>query len=111
MFLSRMRRKLTFKELGFLFGVGEETARRNVNELMDVFSKFLVYRLVYPLPPAEIRKMIDPEVLAKFPDLLAVLDATNWHIEKALNFLKNRMSYSNYKHDNVFQVLLGEWSD
>ena len=28
-----------------------------------------------------------------------------------MNFLKNRMSYSNYKHDNVFQVLLGEWSD
>jgi hypothetical protein len=39
---------------------------------------------------------------------LAILDATNWEQLKPENFLENRLSYSAYKHMNVYQVLLGE---
>jgi hypothetical protein len=48
------------------------------------------------------------EVSDLFPDLLAVLDATNWEQFKPGNFLENRMSWSAFKHMNVFQVLFGE---
>jgi hypothetical protein len=52
--------------------------------------------------------MTRPEVKEKFPDLLAILDATNREQLKPENFLGNRLSYSAYKHMNVYQVLLGE---
>jgi hypothetical protein len=48
------------------------------------------------------------QVLKQFPDLLAILDATNWEQLKPENFLENRLSYSAFKHMNAFQVLLGE---
>jgi hypothetical protein len=52
--------------------------------------------------------MTRPEVQGLFPYLVAILDATNWEQFKPENFLENRLSYSAYKHMNVYQVLLGE---
>ena len=51
--------------------------------------------------------MTRKEVLDRFPQLLGILDATNWEELKADNFLLNRLSYSAYKHFVAFQVLLG----
>jgi hypothetical protein len=52
--------------------------------------------------------MTRKEISECFPDLLAILDATNWQEQKAENFLANRLSYSAYKHFVAFQVLLGK---
>jgi hypothetical protein len=109
MFLARVRRKVTFQELGYQYGCGKESAKRYCGELVKLFSKHLVPRLVFPRPPAELSKMTRPEVAQLFPDLLAILDATNWEQCKPENFLENRLSYSAFKHMNVYQVLLGEW--
>jgi hypothetical protein len=108
MFLARLRRKVTFQELGYQYGCGKESARRYCDELTDLFQKHFVPRLVFPRPPEEVNAMTRPEVKEKFPDLLAILDATNWEQLKPENFLENRLSYSAYKHMNVYQVLLGE---
>jgi hypothetical protein len=108
MFLARLRRKVTFQELGYQYGCGKESARRYCDELTDLFQKHFVPRLVFPRPPEEVSSMTRPEVKKKFPDLLAILDATNWEQLKPENFLENRLSYSAYKHMNVYQVLLGE---
>lgn len=108
MFLTRLRRKVTFQELGYQYGCGKESARRYCDELTDLFQKHFVPRLVFPRPPVEVSAMTRSEVKEKFPDLLAILDATNWEQLKPENFLENRLSYSAYKHTNVYQVLLGE---
>ena len=108
LFLQRMRRKTPFKELGYLFGCGAETARRYFDEFVKIFHKNFVPRLVFPRSPEDLRKMSRQEVLKQFPDLLAILDATNWEQLKPGNFLENRLSYSSYKHMTVFQALLGE---
>jgi hypothetical protein len=108
MFLARLRRKGTFQELGYQYGCGKESARRYCAELTKLFCRHFVPRLVFPCPPEELSKMTRPEVKEKFPDLLAILDATNWEQFKPENFLENRLSYSAYKHMNVYQVLLGE---
>lgn len=110
MFLARVRRKVTFQELGYQYGCGKESANRYCSELVKLFSKHLVPRLVFPRAPAELRKMTRPEVARLFPDLVAILDATNWEQCKPENFLENRLSYSAFKHENVYQVLLGEWT-
>ena len=110
MFLARLRRKVTFQELGYQYGCGKESAKRYCGELVKIFSKHLVPRLVFPRPPAELSKMTRPEVARLFPDLVAILDATNWEQCKPENFLENRLSYSAFKHKNVYQVLLGEWA-
>jgi hypothetical protein len=107
-FLSRIRKKVPYKELGYQYGCGEETARQYFLELVEVFVKHFVPRLVFPLPPEELRKMTPENVRERYPDLLAVLDATNWEQFKPENFLENRLSYSAYKHMNAFQVLMGE---
>ncbi len=96
-------------ELGFQYGCGRESAKRYFRELTKLFRLHLVPRLVFPRPPAELRAMTRPEVLQVFPDLLAILDATNWEQQKPENFLENRLSYSAYKHMNAFQVLFGEY--
>lgn len=110
-FLTRLRRKTPFEELGFQYGCGAESARRYFNELIEVFHDHFVSRLVFPRSPEELRKMSRKEVLEQWPDLLALLDATNWEQMKPGNFLENRLSYSAYKHMNVFQVLFGEMID
>ena len=75
--------------------------------MVKIFHKNFVSRLVFPRPPQELKDMSRQQVLDAFPDLLAILDATNWEQLKPENFLENRLSYSAYKHMNVFQVLLG----
>lgn len=108
LFLTRIRRKATFQELGYQYGCGRDSAIRYYDELVKIFNKHFVPRLVFPRAPAELQKMTRPEVARVFPDLLAILDATNWEQFKPENFLENRLSYSAYKHKNVFQVLIGE---
>ncbi len=108
MFLARVRRKVTFTELGYQYGCGSESARRYCNEMMKLFFGHLVPRLVFPRPLVELKSMSRPDVQRLFPDLVAILDATNWEQLKPENFLENRLSYSAYKHMTVYQVLLGE---
>lgn len=108
LFLTRVRRKSTFQELGYQYGCGKVSAKRYYAELVKIFHEHFVPRLVFPRPPAELHAMSRPEVLEMFPDVLAILDATNWEQLKPGNFLENRLSYSAYKHKNVYQVLLGE---
>lgn len=107
-FLQRLWRKTPFQELGYHYGCGKESARRYFDELVKIFHADLVSRLVFPRSPEELKKMSREEVLDLFPDLLAVLDATNWEQHKPENFLENRMSWSAFKHMNVYQVLFGE---
>lgn len=107
-FLTRLRRKTSFQELGYQYGCGKETARRYFGEMTDLWSAHFVPRLVFPRPPMELRKMISPNVAAMFSNLLVILDATNWEILKPEIFLANRLSYSGYKHFNSIQVLCGE---
>ena len=107
LYLVRVKRKTTFQELGYLFGCGKESANRYFVEMLDLFHDHLVPRLVFPRHPDELRRMTRAQVLELFPDLLAVLDATNWEQLRPQNFLENRLSYSAYKHFNAFQVLLG----
>jgi hypothetical protein len=108
MFLARLRRKATFQELSYQYGCGKESARRYCAELTKLFRRHFVSRLVFPRLPEELSKMTRPEVQGLFPDLVAILDATNWEQFKPENFLENRLSYSADKHMNVYQVLLGE---
>jgi hypothetical protein len=107
-FLIRIRKKTTFQELGYQFGCGKETARTYFWEMVKIFNKEFVPRLVFPHPPEELQKMTRQEVKSVYPHLLAILDATNWEQMRPENFLENRLSYSAYKHGTVFQALLGE---
>ena len=105
-FLTRVKRKTPFQELGYQYGCGKESAKRYNGELVKLFHQHLVPRLVFPRSPAELRGMTRPEVKRAFPDLVAILDATNWEQFKPENFLENRLSFSAFKHKNVYQVLL-----
>jgi hypothetical protein len=109
-FLSRIKRKVGFKELGYQYGCGKATAERYYNELVNLFRLCMVPKFFFPRPPEELRAMSRKEVLDKFPDLLAILDATNWEQLKPENFLENRITYSAFKHFNAFQTLLGTYS-
>lgn len=111
MFLARVKRKVSFQELGYQYGCGRESARRYYDEIATLFSTHLVPRLLFPRAPADVHKMTRQDVKVNFPDLLAILDATNWEQLRPQNFLENRLSYSAYKHMNAFQVLLGELGD
>lgn len=110
LFLTRLRRKTPFDELGYQYGCGSTTATRYFEEMRTRFCDHFVPRLLYPRPPEELRQMTRKAVADEFPDLLAILDATCWEQCKPANFLENRLSYSAYKHFNGFQVLLGMYN-
>jgi hypothetical protein len=110
LFLTRLRRKTSFQELGYQYGCGKESARRYFDELNVAFNTHFVPRLLFPRSPDELMKMTHASVKEQFPDLLAILDATNWEQLKPENFLENRMSYSAFKHRTVFQALVGEYN-
>jgi hypothetical protein len=71
---------------------GRDSAIRYYDELVEIFHKHFVLQLMFPRTPAELKKMTRPEVAQLFPDLLAILDATNWEQFKPGNFLENRLS-------------------
>ena len=48
------------------------------------------------------------EVSDMFPNLLAILDATNWEQLQPQNFLENRLSYSAAWH--VDMLMMWTWS-
>jgi hypothetical protein len=56
MFLARIKRKVPFEELGYQYGCGAESARRYCGELVEIFVKHFVPRLIFPLPPAELKE-------------------------------------------------------
>lgn len=105
-FLTRLRRKMCFKELGLLYGCGEATASDYFWELVELFHEALVPNLLFPRTPQELKEMSRKEVLEAFPDLLYLIDATNWQMQKPENFLYNRMTWSAYKSFNAFQAVL-----
>ena len=106
-FLTRIRRRRSFKEMGYLYGYGRDSARRYYVEIVELFSKFMVPRLGFPRTPEELLQMAVKETRERFPNLLGILVATNWAQQKPENFLLNRLSYSAYKHFVALQVLLG----
>jgi Helix-turn-helix of DDE superfamily endonuclease len=107
-FLTRIKRKRSFKELGYLYGCGKASAQRYYKEIVELFAKQMVPRLVFPRSPEELLEMAHPLTKERFSDLLGVLDATNWEQLKSENFLLNRLTYSAYKHFVAFQVLFGK---
>lgn len=107
-FLTRIKRKRSFKEIGYLYGCGKTSTMRYYKEIVNAFCNSIVPRLVFPRSPVELKDMSSETTLNRFPDLLAILDATNWEQQKPENFLLNRMTYSAYKHFVSFQVLFGK---
>ena len=105
-FLSRLRRKLPFKELGYLYGCGKTSAKRWYGEILDLFCDVIVQNVFYPRSPDELRRMRSDLTKERFPDLLAAIDATMWQMLKPENFLFNRLTYSAYKNYNALQVVM-----
>jgi hypothetical protein len=108
MFLSRTRRKVGYAELGYQYGIGETSAQRYCDEMLDIFAKHVVPHLVFPRPPEQLRGWASERVKEAFPDLMGVLDATNFEMPTPEVFLENRQSYSPHKNMNSNQVLLGK---
>lgn len=98
-----------YQELGYLYGIGETTAQRYCKEMLDIFVEHVVPHLVYPRSPEDLRGWASDDVKKAFPDLLAVLDATNLPMPKPEIFFGNRQTYSAHKNMNCNQVLLGKY--
>jgi len=105
-FLTRLRRKLPFKELGYLYGCGKTTAKRWYGEILDLFCDVIVQNVFYPRSLEELRQMRTDLTKERFADLLAAINATMWQMLKPENFLLNRLTFSAYKHYNALQVVM-----
>jgi hypothetical protein len=77
-YLTRIKRKGSFKELGYLYGCGKASEQRYYQEFLELSSKHMVPRLVFPRSPEQLSEMADQNTLERFADLLGVFDATNW---------------------------------
>ena len=110
LFLRRCRRKVRFKALGYEHGVGKATAKRYFDEMRKLFLEKLVPQFLYVRKPEDLRARMSEKVKKDFPDVLYLIDATTFDIQKPENFLMNRLSWSAYKGKNVFQVLCGRSS-
>lgn len=110
LFLFRIRRKTTFKELGYFFGVGKATAHKYFVSMLKMFNEVISPVLLKVPSQEELLRNRPPAAAVAFPNAFLIYDGTNFPLLKPENFAFNRMTYSAYKGFNSLQVVVGEWN-
>ncbi|XP_028414129.1 uncharacterized protein LOC114537197 [Dendronephthya gigantea] len=105
MTLVRLKRSPTLLMLANNFGISESTCSR----IVTTWVLFLEKELQFLLPFSTLTEMEGlqrPKVFRPYPNLRAVIDCTEFYIEKPSNPSSQRRTYSGYKSANTFKLLV-----
>lgn len=96
--------------LGFFFGVDKSTASRNARRLLKVLRLLGEETLGWPGPPKRGEGKNVAEALQEYPDLLAIVDATEQRIQRPSDDDEQRSHYSGKKkaHTRKTGVVVNE---
>ena len=106
--MIRLRRKTSFTELGYWFGVGKASAHEYFKEMLALFNVTVAPVLLRVPSVQEMLDVRSPEAALAFKIACLIYDGTNFVIGKPEIFALNRLTWSTYKKFNSFQVMLSE---
>jgi len=105
-----LRLYLSLEALSFLFGIDKATASRNTRRVLSVLRQLGDATLGWPNPPKRGEGKSLEQVLQDYPDLLAIIDATEQPIERPADSAKQKAHYSGKKkrHTRKTQIIVNE---
>ncbi len=110
MVMCWLRLYLNTEALGFLFGVDKSTVSRNTHRLLKVLWALGEETLGWPEPPKRGEGKTIEQALAEYPDLLAIVDATEQRVRRPGNDDEQRRHYSGKKkaHTRKTAIVVNE---
>ena len=101
---------LTVDALGFFFGVSGSTASRNTRNVLPVLRQLGDETLGWPEPPKRGQGKNTEQALQAYPDLLAIVDATEQRVRRSSDAQTQREHYSGKKkcHTRKTQITVNE---
>ncbi len=101
---------LTVDALGFFFGVSGSTASRNTRNVLPALQQLGDQTLGWPEPPKRGQGKNVKQALRTYPDLLAIVDATEQRVRRSSDASTQREHYSGKKkcHTRKTQIIVNE---
>lgn len=105
-----LRLYLSTEALGFFFGVDKATSSRNTRRLLPCLRLLGDETLGWPEPPKRGEGKSIEQALHDYPDLLAIIDATEQAIERPSDHERQKVHYSGKKkrHTRKTQLIVNE---
>lgn len=110
MVMCWLRLYLNTEALGFFFGVDKATASRNCRRLLKVLRALGDETLGWPEPPRRGEGKSVGQALQEYPDLLAIVDATEQRIQRPSDDEQQKEHYSGKKktHTRKTAIVVNE---
>ena len=110
MTVTWLRLYLSTEALGFFFDVDKSTASRNTRRLLPCLRQLGDETLGWPEPPQRGEGRSIEQALRDYPDLLAIIDATEQPVERPSDNEQQKEHYSGKKkrHTRKTQVIVNE---
>ncbi len=105
-----LRLYLSTEALGFFFGVDKSTASRNTRRVLPCLRRLGDETLGWPEPPKRGEGKSIEQALRDYPDLLAIIDATEQPVERPSDDEQQKAHYSGKKkrHTRKTQIIVNE---
>jgi transposase len=105
-----LRLYLSTEALGFFFDVDKSTASRNARRLLPCLRLLGDETLGWPEPPQRGEGRSIEQALHDYPDLLAIIDATEQAVERSSDNEQQKVHYSGKKkrHTRKTQIIVNE---
>ncbi len=113
MTLVWLRLYLNTEALGYFFGVDKSTVSRNTRRVLAAMRVVGEGTLGWPEPPQRGQSKNVPQALADYPDLFAIVDATEQAVRRASDDDTQRQHYSGKKkrHTRKTQLTVNEYGE
>jgi hypothetical protein len=110
MTVTWLRLYLSTEALGFFFDVDKSTASRNTRRLLPCLRQLGDETLGWPEPPKRGEGKSIEQALRDYPDLLAIIDATEQPVERPSDNEQQKEHYSGKKkrHTRKTQIIVNE---
>jgi len=105
-----LRLYLNTEAMGFFFGVDKSTVSRNCRRLLKVLRTLGEETLGWPEPPKRGQGKSVEQALREYPDLLAIVDATEQRVQRPGDDERQRRHYSGKKkaHTRKTAIVVNE---
>lgn len=110
MVLFWLRLYLTMTAVGYFFGIDKATVSRNTRRLLPVLRQISDQEFAWPEPPGRGQGKNVEQALRDYPELFAIVDATEQAVQRSQDEGKQRAHYSGKKkrHTRKTAIVVNE---
>ena len=110
MFLTKARLGMPYYPLALQYRVSNSAAQRNVIRVRNVINASVGKRLFHLQPASEVKEHLPEDWPPRFAQTLLIGDGYPKSIRRSGVFVVQRITWSSYKHGNIFLIVLCELS-